>query len=459
MGAASRTTRAIRLGSLLAFSAFGLHQLRYELSHGGDSGRMLAAEGHGYLAGALPFLAALAVAALLATVLCARLGSPLARRSPVARALIYAFAILAVYCSQELLEGALAAGHPTGLDAVAGSAGWVALPLALTLGAATALVVVALELVEAVLVPPSRDHGRLASSQEFTEPPGSSGGPPPRSRPSRSDWRVARPQRRYRPTDPAGRRALQCARAGPTEGGFKCSPTAARAVLLVVLAAVAVVLFVVLSGGDDDDGGSDDHDRRPQPRRAPRPRPPEPQFEVITMKNGEPVGGVQELEYTKGDQIRIEVRLDEPQEDVHIHGYDIEKLNPSGTVRSSSSRRTSTGSSSSRPTARSGDVVLAEIVVNPLAERMSRRAWIAVTGLALMAGPVAELVLPESAAAHALVGRQDLPIPTWLFAWGASLVLIVSFALLSVAWKEPRLQRGSMAPVGRLALGRRCSTP
>ena len=29
--------------------------------------------------------------------------------------------------------------------------------------------------------------------------------------------------------------------------------------------------------------------------------------------------------------------------------------------------------------------------------------------------------------AHALVGKKDLPIPAWLFAWGASLVLIVSF--------------------------------
>jgi hypothetical protein len=66
-------------------------------------------------AGALPFLGALAVAALLGTVLCARLGAPLSRRSPVARALIYSLAILAVYCSQELLEGALAAGHPPGL--------------------------------------------------------------------------------------------------------------------------------------------------------------------------------------------------------------------------------------------------------------------------------------------------------------------------------------------------------
>jgi hypothetical protein len=40
--------------------------------------------------------------------------------------------------------------------------------------------------------------------------------------------------------------------------------------------------------------------------------------------------------------------------------------------------------------------------------------------------------------AHALEGKQDLPIPEWLFAWGASVVLIVSFVALSVAWREPR---------------------
>ncbi len=49
--------------------------------------------------------------------------------------------------------------------------------------------------------------------------------------------------------------------------------------------------------------------------------------------------------------------------------------------------------------------------------------------------------------AHALVGRQDLPIPAWLFAWGASLVLIVSFMALSFAWREPRLEGDSWRPV------------
>lgn len=50
--------------------------------------------------------------------------------------------------------------------------------------------------------------------------------------------------------------------------------------------------------------------------------------------------------------------------------------------------------------------------------------------------------------AHALVARQDLPIPAWLFAWGASIVLIVSFFALSVAWREPRLEEERWRPLG-----------
>jgi len=42
--------------------------------------------------------------------------------------------------------------------------------------------------------------------------------------------------------------------------------------------------------------------------------------------------------------------------------------------------------------------------------------------------------------AHALQARDDLPIPEWLFAWGASLVLLVSFGLLSFSWRTARLQ-------------------
>jgi hypothetical protein len=48
---------------------------------------------------------------------------------------------------------------------------------------------------------------------------------------------------------------------------------------------------------------------------------------------------------------------------------------------------------------------------------------------------------PDVASAHGLVGKQDLPIPKWLFAWGATIVLVLSFAGLAALWPAARLQR------------------
>jgi hypothetical protein len=50
------------------------------------------------------------------------------------------------------------------------------------------------------------------------------------------------------------------------------------------------------------------------------------------------------------------------------------------------------------------------------------------------------LVAPAGALAHGLVGKQDLPIPRWLFAWAAAAVLVVSFVALAVLWPRPRLE-------------------
>jgi hypothetical protein len=49
--------------------------------------------------------------------------------------------------------------------------------------------------------------------------------------------------------------------------------------------------------------------------------------------------------------------------------------------------------------------------------------------------------------AHALVARKDLPIPAWLFAWAASLVLIASFFALSAAWRKPRFEDEKWRPL------------
>lgn len=48
--------------------------------------------------------------------------------------------------------------------------------------------------------------------------------------------------------------------------------------------------------------------------------------------------------------------------------------------------------------------------------------------------------------AHALGGKQDLPIPEWLFAWGAAVVLIVSFVALSVSWRRARFEEDRWRP-------------
>jgi hypothetical protein len=48
-------------------------------------------------------------------------------------------ALLAIYCTQELLEGLLSTGHPDGFAALAAADGWSAVPLAIGLGLLVAL--------------------------------------------------------------------------------------------------------------------------------------------------------------------------------------------------------------------------------------------------------------------------------------------------------------------------------
>ena len=60
--------------------------------------------------------------------------------------------------------------------------------------------------------------------------------------------------------------------------------------------------------------------------------------------------------------------------------------------------------------------------------------------------------------AHGIGSVQDLPVPTWLFYWGATVVLVVSFVLLGALWRRPVLGsrehgRALDATVCRLVLG------
>lgn len=54
---------------------------------------------------------------------------------------------------------------------------------------------------------------------------------------------------------------------------------------------------------------------------------------TIVVRGGEPVGGVEELEYDAGEQVRFRVRSDVADE-VHVHGYDVEEEIPAGGTAS-----------------------------------------------------------------------------------------------------------------------------
>lgn len=133
--------------ALVPLAALAVHQARYLLAFGSDSGHELAVEGHHYLTGLAPWIVvscAMAFGLFLTRISRAwRTGH--AETSP--RALLgrlwlaCALGLVAIYTGQELLEGLLSTGHPGGLAGVYGDGGLWALPAAAVVGLALALVV------------------------------------------------------------------------------------------------------------------------------------------------------------------------------------------------------------------------------------------------------------------------------------------------------------------------------
>jgi hypothetical protein len=84
---------------------------------------------------------------------------------------------------------------------------------------------------------------------------------------------------------------------------------AARLGVFAAVIVVAVAVFIVLQSGNSDE--SSDTSKGVQA--------------LSVDKGGDPVGGVKTLTYNKGDRVQLQVRLAAPQEEVHLHGYEIEK--------------------------------------------------------------------------------------------------------------------------------------
>ena len=160
-----RPTPALRATALLALGGLAVHELRYALAYGSGAGQALARQGHGYLGELAPALFVLALSAILGRLVAAALGRLRedVRASSAARhtALAFAATLAAIFCAQELAEGAAFAGHPGGLAAIFAHGGWLALPLALAMGFVAALADRLLAGAEHVLIGRVRRRCRL----------------------------------------------------------------------------------------------------------------------------------------------------------------------------------------------------------------------------------------------------------------------------------------------------------
>jgi hypothetical protein len=123
--------------ALLPAAALLVHQLRYSLTYGSQASNQLADTGHAYLGTAVPWIVMLTAAAVASFAVRRRAA---AHRSLAERWAGATITLLTLYVLQETLEGLFATGHPGGIVGVFGNGGWWAVPLALVVGLALALV-------------------------------------------------------------------------------------------------------------------------------------------------------------------------------------------------------------------------------------------------------------------------------------------------------------------------------
>ncbi len=104
-----------------------------------------------------------------------------------------------------------------------------------------------------------------------------------------------------------------------------------RVVAGIAVVVVAVVLFVVLR---DEDGGKSPYEKLEDEGKIESfDEKGSPPITTIVIRNGKPVGGIAQLTYDEGEQVRFKVVSDVGDE-VHMHGYDIGKdVKAGGSVK------------------------------------------------------------------------------------------------------------------------------
>jgi FtsP/CotA-like multicopper oxidase with cupredoxin domain len=99
-----------------------------------------------------------------------------------------------------------------------------------------------------------------------------------------------------------------------------------RTGLLVAALVVVVAAVVIAVSGGDDDGNqpAQTTTTKTSSEQNHETVPAKPAVHRIEIKGGKPVGGVQDIKVKKGDEVTIVVSAD-AEDDIHLHGYDIEK--------------------------------------------------------------------------------------------------------------------------------------
>jgi FtsP/CotA-like multicopper oxidase with cupredoxin domain len=98
-------------------------------------------------------------------------------------------------------------------------------------------------------------------------------------------------------------------------------------VAAVVVAAVAIVVAVASGGDDSGDQAAETTQttgQRQSQTGTEQPTETAPAVHRIQLRDGKVVGGTAAIKVTKGDKVTIVVSANAP-DDVHLHGYDIEK--------------------------------------------------------------------------------------------------------------------------------------
>jgi hypothetical protein len=102
-----------------------------------------------------------------------------------------------------------------------------------------------------------------------------------------------------------------------------------NATAVALLAALAVAAGLAACGGSSDETNEATATGATRPADSPESASMGGKVPTIVIRDGEPVGGIKQLEYSAGDEIRFEVTSDVADE-VHVHGYDLMQDVPAG---------------------------------------------------------------------------------------------------------------------------------